>query len=87
MELCEKKYFDNTIFHRLVQNFIVTCFDFYNSLKVQGGDPTRTGYGGESIFGKAFEDEFHEKLSHNRSGLVSMANSGFLNNNMLNNIN
>lgn len=47
-------------------------------VKVQGGDPTKTGYGGESIFGKPFEDEFHEKLTHNRAGLVSMANSGFL---------
>ena len=46
-------------------------------MKVQGGDPTKTGYGGESIFGKPFEDEFHEKLTHSRAGLVSMANSGY----------
>ena len=42
---------------------------------IQGGDPTATGCGGESIWGKAFEDEFCVDL-HNLRGALSMANSG-----------
>lgn len=43
---------------------------------MQGGDPTATGKGGESIFGSKFEDEFHPKLTHDKLGKLSMANSG-----------
>lgn len=65
LELCEAGYYDGTIFHRLVKDFCL-----------QGGDPTGTGTGGESIFEKGFEDEFTDKLSHSKAGMVSMANSG-----------
>ena len=42
----------------------------------QGGDPTGTGQGGESIYGRPFKDEIHQRLRFNRRGLVAMANSG-----------
>jgi len=51
VQLCMENYYDATIFHRLVPGFIV-----------QGGDPTGTGMGGESIFGKPFKDEFHSRV-------------------------
>lgn len=65
LELCQTDYYNSTIFHRLVKNFCL-----------QGGDPTGTGTGGSSIFGKAFEDEFNPKLLHKSRGILSMANSG-----------
>lgn len=57
-------YYDGIIFHRIINNFMV-----------QGGDPTGTGRGGESIWGESFPDEFSHKL-HNFRGALSMANSG-----------
>lgn len=63
--LCERGYYDNTIFHRLIPKFMI-----------QGGDPTGTGTGGQSIFGTHFQDEFSLKLQHSGRGIVSMANSG-----------
>jgi cyclophilin family peptidyl-prolyl cis-trans isomerase len=75
IELCEKKYYNETKFHRLVKNFVVKRFVFFNG-KLQGGDPTGTGTGGESIFGSPFDDEFHEKLLHDKPGVLSMANAG-----------
>lgn len=57
-------YYDGLIFHRVIDNFMI-----------QGGDPTGTGCGGESIWGSAFEDEFDLDL-HNLRGALSMANSG-----------
>ena len=65
IQLCLEGYYDNNIFHRLVKGFIV-----------QTGDPTGTGMGGESIYGKPFKDEFHSRLRFVRRGLVAMANSG-----------
>jgi peptidyl-prolyl cis-trans isomerase SDCCAG10 len=44
VQLCMEGYYDNTIFHRLIPGFIV-----------QGGDPTGTGHGGESIYGQTFK--------------------------------
>ena len=65
IELCESGYYNDTIFHRLIPNFMI-----------QGGDPKGTGTGGTSYFGKNFEDEFHPKLAHTKRGVLSMANSG-----------
>ncbi|RCN40381.1 peptidyl-prolyl cis-trans isomerase, cyclophilin-type [Ancylostoma caninum] len=65
IQLCMEKYYNGTIFHRLVKDYII-----------QGGDPTGTGRGGESIYGKPFKDEFHQRLRFNRRGLVGMANAG-----------
>ena len=57
-------YYDGLIFHRVIKDFMI-----------QGGDPTGTGMGGESIWGHSFEDEFDVKL-HNIKGALSMANAG-----------
>ena len=57
-------YYDDLIFHRVINDFMI-----------QGGDPTGTGMGGESIWNKPFEDEFDAHL-HNFRGALSMANSG-----------
>lgn len=57
-------YYDGLIFHRIIKDFMI-----------QGGDPTGTGCGGESIWGKAFEDEFSLD-ARNYYGALSMANSG-----------
>lgn len=64
VELAKKGYYDGTIFHRIIADFMI-----------QGGDPTGTGRGGESIYGERFEDEFHPELSH-KKGFISMANAG-----------
>ena len=58
-------YYDGLIFHRVMNDFMI-----------QGGDPTGTGMGGESIYGKPFADYFTDNLHHYR-GALSMANSGF----------
>uniref|UniRef100_A0A672GB68 Spliceosome-associated protein CWC27 homolog n=1 Tax=Salarias fasciatus TaxID=181472 RepID=A0A672GB68_SALFA len=65
VQLCMEGYYDGTIFHRVVPEFII-----------QGGDPTGTGEGGESIYGRPFKDEFHSRLRFIRRGLVAMANAG-----------
>lgn len=48
---------------------------------VQGGDPTGTGNGGESVYGGAFIDEFHSRLKFNHRGIVAMANENKPNSN------
>ena len=65
LELARKGYYNNTIFHRIIADFMV-----------QGGDPTGTGRGGTSIYGRHFEDEITDELRHTGAGIVSMANSG-----------
>ncbi|XP_054722900.1 spliceosome-associated protein CWC27 homolog [Uloborus diversus] len=65
IQLCMEKYYDGTIFHRVIKGFIA-----------QGGDPEGDGTGGDSIYGQPFKDEFHSRLRFVRRGLVAMANSG-----------
>ena len=48
---------------------------------VQGGDPTGTGTGGESIYGQPFLDEFHSRIRFSHRGIVAMANDGSRNKN------
>ena len=62
--LIEKGYYDGIIFHRVISDFMI-----------QGGDPTGTGLGGESLWGDSFEDEFADEV-FNLRGALSMANAG-----------
>jgi peptidyl-prolyl cis-trans isomerase B (cyclophilin B) len=64
IKLSESNYYDGLIFHRVMAEFML-----------QGGDPTGTGKGGDSIYGKPFADEFSGNL-HNFRGALSMANIG-----------
>ncbi len=64
-KLVEKKYYDGLIFHRVIKDFMI-----------QGGDPTGTGRGGQSIWGKPFADEFRKDVTFDSPGILAMANSG-----------
>ncbi len=63
--LAAKGYYDGIIFHRIIKDFMA-----------QGGDPTGSGFGGESLWGGTFADEFDPSLRFNRPGLLAMANAG-----------
>lgn len=65
ISLIQKGYYNGTTFHRVIKDFMI-----------QGGDPTGTGRGGESIWGKAFKDEVHSNIVFDRPGLLAMANAG-----------
>ena len=58
-------YYNGLIFHRVIKDFMI-----------QGGDPTGTGSGGESIWGKPFKDEFAPNAVFDKAGILAMANSG-----------
>ena len=62
INLSEKKFYDGTTFHRVIPGFMA-----------QGGDPTGTGAGGP---GYKFDDEINDNLSHDKAGILSMANAG-----------
>ena len=64
VSLVKKGFYDGVIFHRVIPGFMI-----------QGGDPEGTGMGGESIWGRPFEDEFDVELRNFR-GALSMANAG-----------
>ncbi|KEF53445.1 peptidyl-prolyl cis-trans isomerase-like 2 [Exophiala aquamarina CBS 119918] len=63
--LAQKGYYNGVTFHRNIRNFMI-----------QGGDPTGTGKGGSSIWGRNFSDEFEGPLKHDARGTLSMANKG-----------
>lgn len=65
VQLAKKGFYRGVKFHRNIRNFML-----------QGGDPTGTGKGGASIWGKNFEDEFDGPLTHDSRGVISMANKG-----------
>lgn len=58
-------YYNGVVFHRIIEEFMI-----------QGGDPTGTGRGGESIWGKNFKDECSRDVKFDRAGLLAMANAG-----------
>ncbi|MGD0336837.1 MAG: peptidylprolyl isomerase [Candidatus Omnitrophota bacterium] len=64
-KLVEKGYYNGLIFHRVIKGFMI-----------QGGDPTGTGTGGESIWGEPFDDEARSDVQFDKAGILAMANSG-----------
>jgi len=65
IKLVEKGYYNGTIFHRVIPEFMI-----------QGGDPTGTGRGGSSIWGKPFGDEVRDDVCFDKPGILAMANAG-----------
>jgi peptidylprolyl isomerase len=65
LTLVQKHYYDGIIFHRVIKDFML-----------QTGDPTGTGRGGQSCWGKPFEDEVKADTAFDKPGIVAMANSG-----------
>jgi len=65
LKLAQKGYYNGIIFHRVIKGFMI-----------QGGDPTGSGSGGESIWGKPFEDEVSQEVKFDKPGLIAMANAG-----------
>ena len=64
-KLVEKGYYNGLIFHRVIKGFMI-----------QGGDPTGTGRGGESVWGSRFEDEVNADVKFDKPGILAMANAG-----------
>jgi len=64
-KLVEEGYYNGLIFHRVIKNFMI-----------QGGDPTGTGRGGQSVWGEPFEDEVRADVKFDRPGILAMANAG-----------
>jgi peptidylprolyl isomerase len=65
MALVKKGYYNGVIFHRVIKGFMI-----------QSGDPTGTGMGGESIWGRPFKDEFYPNVVFDKPFLLAMANRG-----------
>lgn len=63
--LIDQGYYDGIIFHRIIKDFMI-----------QGGDPTGTGRGGNSLWGGKFEDEVTPAVTFDSEGLLAMANAG-----------
>ncbi len=63
--LVKKGYYNGITFHRVIKNFMI-----------QGGDPTGTGRGGQSIWGKPFKNEYAPNVIFDRPYLLAMANAG-----------
>src|SRR5208282_6567750 len=63
--LVKKGYYNGLIFHRVIKGFMI-----------QGGDPTGSGSGGTSLWGKDFADEISPDLSFDKPGILAMANRG-----------
>ena len=63
--LAQKGTYNGVIFHRVIEDFMI-----------QGGDPSGTGAGGDSIWGRPFVNEVTDEVLFDRKGLVAMANSG-----------
>ena len=63
--LIKKGYYNGLIFHRVIKGFML-----------QGGDPTGTGRGGESLWGGTFDDEFSPSYTFDKPGILAMANAG-----------
>lgn len=63
--LVQSHYYDGIVFHRIIKSFMI-----------QGGDPTGTGAGGQSIWGKSFADECKPNVKFDKPGLLAMANRG-----------
>jgi peptidyl-prolyl cis-trans isomerase-like 3 len=62
-----------------VFDYLICLIYYHSNIKkfiIQGGDPTGTGKGGASIYGKYFDDEIVDTLKHDRRGTLSMANRG-----------
>jgi peptidylprolyl isomerase len=63
--LAAKGYYDGITFHRVIDGFMI-----------QGGDPSGTGFHGQSVWGGTFKDEVTPSLRFDRPGLLAMANAG-----------
>ena len=65
LALSKKGFYDGIIFHRVIKGFMI-----------QGGDPTGTGRGGESVFGGVFDNEYAPNVTFDKPGILAMANAG-----------